>query len=504
VGVQSYPPKRTQYPLLASSYNKSSTKGTGSQLLVNMYLEEVPDTSFYSDVAAIGTPGTTLVLANSGGSVRGSITYNSTAYIVIDSTLYQLTTDSSNSAILSAPLGTLSSSVGRVVIRAIYNQLELADGYNVYNYNILTNTFTTVSDVSLPANCTQILAMDGYFLFFTPNSQKVWVSDPNDGTKITATHFFSTNTSYDYLVSGEVSNGILYFFNQYTTTCWSDTGQTTTPFTPIQGGIHNIGCAAQYTPLVVADAVYFLAQSAKGVLGIGSISGINMTIIQNRALAERINSFTNYSDAFGWTDTINGHVMYNITFPTARGYRGETWSYDTTTQAFFQRTTYNPSAAYYPDFDRYIANCCFTIGQRQYVGDFQTGNIYLLDPTNYTDNGQVIQREVISPHFIMENCWFRIYKLEIDLEKGIGLTTGQGSDPLIRLQVSKDKGNTWSNFYDRSATAIGNYKNRARWASLGGGRTMTMKLTMTDPVKWVIVNATMEVELEQHAVPPSG
>ena len=491
--------KRHTFPLITSSYNKETSKTTGSQQLVNMYLEEVPNYSMDTAMVAIGTPGTSLWLDLSGNCVRGAIVYDNVAYVVVDSTLYQVNPDKSHSSV-----GTLDTSSGRVTIVAILGQLEIADGYHTYNYNIGSNTFAQVTTGSLPANVTQIAAMDGYFIFLTPNSQQVWISDNNDGTSITATHFFNSNSSYDLVVNAQVCNGLLYFFNQYTTSIWSDTGQITIAFSPVQGGVHNIGCAAQYTPMTILDSVYFLAQDARGILGIAMLSGMNMTVLQNRAFAERVNNFDNYTDAYSWTDTINGHTIYNITFPTAHTYRGETWSYDTTTQVFFQRTTYNLSAAFYPDYDRHIANCSFQLGGITIVGDFQSGKLFHLDPNTYTDNGNPIERIIVSPNFVLNNSFFRIYKLDVDLEKGIGLATGQGSDPIINLQFSRDKGNTWSNLLARHATPMGDYRSRVRWCALGGGRAFTVKLTMSDPVKWIIASSSLEMEIESNQPIPGG
>lgn len=484
--------KRRKFPIIASSYNKSNTQCTGTENLVNMYLEQKPDSSNYFPVVAVGTPGTSLWLDCGGSSVRGMLRYTDHFYAVVDDTLYKIEWPGVKTAV-----GTLTTTTGRVTIKAILGQLELADGANVYNYNVGTNTFTTLTDPSTPANCKQVLALNSKFILFQPNSQTLWVTDLADGTSITATHFFNSNSSYDIAVSGAVNTNLMYIFNEFSTDVWEDTGQVTVPFTKVSGGNFSIGCAAEYSPLVVNNATYFLAQNESGVLGIGSISGLNMQIVSNHAFAERIRNFASYDDAFAWTDTIDGHIMYNITFPTSNVARGETWGYDTTTGVFFQRTTYYPGADFYPDYDRHIANCNVSIQGIQLIGDYNSGKIYKLDPEAYTDNGQPIHREITSPTLVFSNQFFKMGKLEIDVEKGVGLVSGQGSSPLIFLEVSRDKGNTWTNKISRTAAAMGDYTSRFRWASLGGGRAMTLRLTMSDPVQWVVCGATVEVSVGQ-------
>ena len=86
------------------------------------------------------------------------------------------------------------------------------------------------------------------------------------------------------------------------------------------------------------------------------------------------------------------------------------------------------------------------------------------------------------------------HSLQLDLETGGGLNTGQGSDPQVMLRWSDDGGHTWSNEHWVSVGKIGQYGHRAIWRRLG----MTTKLrdrvyevSMTDPVKTAIVGAEL-------------
>ena len=78
--------------------------------------------------------------------------------------------------------------------------------------------------------------------------------------------------------------------------------------------------------------------------------------------------------------------------------------------------------------------------------------------------------------------------IEIDLEAGVGLVTGQGNDPQAMLDWSDD-GHTWSNKLWRSMGKIGEYTARAKWNRLGSSRNRIFRLTISDPVKKVIIGA---------------
>jgi hemolysin activation/secretion protein len=77
----------------------------------------------------------------------------------------------------------------------------------------------------------------------------------------------------------------------------------------------------------------------------------------------------------------------------------------------------------------------------------------------------------------------------LEMEVGVGRQAGQGYDPKVMLQISKDNGKTWSNELWRSFGRVGKYLTRARWVQLGRARNWTFKFRVTDPVRTVFVAA---------------
>jgi hypothetical protein len=75
------------------------------------------------------------------------------------------------------------------------------------------------------------------------------------------------------------------------------------------------------------------------------------------------------------------------------------------------------------------------------------------------------------------------------MEAGTGLIDGQGEDPQLMMQVSKDGGHVFGNERWVSIGKQGRYRARAKFNRLGRSRDWVFKFRVTDPVKTVFVGA---------------
>ncbi len=128
------------------------------------------------------------------------------------------------------------------------------------------------------------------------------------------------------------------------------------------------------------------------------------------------------------------------------------------------------------------------------VGDGETvtvtvTNTPVVEPTTYA-----IRRLRRAPHLSTEQLTQFFSQFQLDIQAGVGLTTGQGSDPMLMLRMSKDGGFTWGNEHWVSAGRIGQYSRRAIWRRLGRGRDVVFEVTMTDPVFWALLDAYLIAE----------
>jgi hypothetical protein len=78
---------------------------------------------------------------------------------------------------------------------------------------------------------------------------------------------------------------------------------------------------------------------------------------------------------------------------------------------------------------------------------------------------------------------------------GVGLNTGQGSDPQVMLRYSTDGGQNWSNELMRDAGAIGKTLSRVSFNSLGMGTDWAFEVSISDPVSRVLVASRARVRI---------
>jgi len=139
-----------------------------------------------------------------------------------------------------------------------------------------------------------------------------------------------------------------------------------------------------------------------------------------------------------------------------------TWAYDALTQEWHTRSH---TISGEPGRERY--NCHVFAHGKHLFGDYENGNIYVLDSTLGTLNGVAIPRERRTMSLGDENrVALRAVQLDMD----------EGSDSEMWLSWSKDGGRTFSSEISRSAGGVGNYAHRLMWRRLGHARNWTFRL----------------------------
>jgi hypothetical protein len=209
--------------------------------------------------------------------------------------------------------------------------------------------------------------------------------------------------------------------------------------------------------------------------------------VSTHAVEYAIGQMSVISDAVAYTYQQEGHSFYVLNFPTA----GQTWVYDASTDQWHERAWRDPLLG---TLGRHRAQVHMAFAGENIVGDWETGNLYRLDLDTYSDNGAPIVRTRRCAHIASGGGWQFFSSLQLIMETGVGLASGQGSDPQAMLRWSDDGGLTWSSEAWVSMGRMGEYKRRALWRRLGKGRDRVFEVTITDPVKAVIVDAVLQVE----------
>jgi len=328
---------------------------------------------------------------------------------------------------------------------------------------------------------------DNYFLYNKPNSQ-LWAASDLLSPITDPLSFASKDGSPDDLVAVIVDRREVYLLGEMSSEVWIDSGGVPFPFTRIPGTSTQQGIAAKWSCARMGNSFAYVSKNNRGEAMIVRMNGYFPERISTHAVETTLVN-QNVSDALAWTYQLEGHEVYVVTFPSI-GENGLTWAYDNTTglwHKWLYRNTLN-------QFERHRGNCCAFFNQQVLVGDYENGKIYQLGRNFYTDDGAPIRRIRRAPHITSDLQRQYFHELQIQFQPGVGLSSGQGEDPQAMLRWSNDGGSTWSNEYWTSIGKQGKYQNRAIWRRLGWSRDKVFEVSISDPVKAVIVSANLKAE----------
>ncbi len=452
------------------------------QRRLNCYFENREDGD-KTKVAIYGTPGLVAsFMANSPLSqpMRGMLGTQSALYLIAYNQFHSVT---STGVILAS--GTLGTTAGLVSTTYSPTQVVIVDGAAGYLF-VPPSSFSTIG-ASFPAGAKTVTFVSSFFVAEQPGTQRFWVSNANDGSTWNALAFASASSFSDNILAVDNLLGNLILFCQQHMEFWQNVGTSPEPFAPILSAQNEYGLAAIFSRAHVDQSIIFLSQTREGQVQFVQLNGFNAVVVSNPDIEYIINQFATVS-ALGYEQ--DRHKFYQCTFPTA----DRSFLFDCSTRLWSEVQT---GSSVVPT--RHWANLACYYAGRTLFSDYATNQIYTMSQSQYTDNGQTIIREIITRHVLSNFNRVRISLLYLDMDVGVGLQTGQGSNPQIMLQYSKDNGRTWSAERWVTLGAVGMYITRVLWRRFGSTRDATFKIRMSDPVKFVITEAAMNVsEREQH------
>lgn len=431
-----------------------------------------------------GTPGTSLWITLPQAPIRGWKVVNNVLYVVANKNFYSVSTAG---AVIF--LGSLTTTSGYVGIADNGVQVIVVDGTFGYTFTLSGSVWAKITDVNFPNGCNSVAFLDGTFYVEVPNSRKFQASQIYDGTNWTPNTFGAKENESSQLLAVEVTAGTLILWGNDSIEFWQNAGLSPLPVQRIPGTTQTWGLAAVQSRAVinatiggkpVSGAEVFLGKDPHGHAQVLILNGYTPMQISDSDIEYIINSFSTVSDAVVLTYLIDGHTMYQITFPTG----GRSFLYDLTASLWHEVQSGTELVA------RHFARYGVAFNLQNYVTDDTTGNLYLLDENAYTDNGATIKRQLRSRHLRNAGNTFGISELFIDMETGVGLQSGQGSAPMLMISKSKDGGRTFGNERQVPIGAVGQYLTRVITRRWGMARDHVFQITMTDPVKFLIADAS--------------
>lgn len=465
-----------------STRNKSLA--VTAQRRLNCYYENRPDQD-KSKVVIFGTPGLVTQYTIGTKPIRAMVGTVTALYVVAYNQFYVL--NPLTGAILFQ--GTIQTYFGAVQIAASPTQVLIVDGITGYCYTIASLTLAVVSPWQASGALT-ICFCSGFFVAEQPKTQTFWVSNAFDGSTWNALSFAAASGNSDTILAVDQLNSNLICFMTQSMQFFVNEGSFPEPFIDLPSAANTFGLASYRSRVHCDGGILFLAMSTQGVVQAARLDGYNVTVISDADMESIWNGFPTIADAVALSYQRDKHIFYQITFPTAN----RSFLYDCSTHLWneVQTGTSITPVRHTANLATYAAGTCL-------LSDYQNGNIYKMSDSAYTDNGVPIIREVITRHIFSNFNKIRISAIYLDMETGVGLTSGQGSNPQVMMQYSRDNGRTWSPERWASLGQIGQYLTRVIWRRLACARDYVFKFRMSDPVKFVITQGAIKMNERQPA-----
>lgn len=436
-----------------------------AQEMVNCYLEPAPPQS-KTFAAVVQAQGVHDFLTVGAGNTRGGIVVNGILYAVIGQTLYRI--PQTGDAVALGPV----PGIAYVDMAGDETHLMLVTSLLGYYWN--GTTVQQITDPDFPG-AEWVEELDGYFIIGDPASGKFSISANRMPADWDGLDFASAERYPDDLVGAIVNLGEIVLFGRESFEIWSDTGNSDFPLEQVGNGIGETGLLSRYAVNKAANVVVFISNKGK----VCQLNGYTPQVISTPAIEQIIEDAPDKS-CFSMTWSEGGHDFVAFSFDSA------TIVYDLSTQLWHRRASLG-FARWRPLF---ILRCY----DEWLVGDFYTNRIGILDPESFSEWSDTLWAMATAPPIADENRRINHSRLELVFESGVGLSTGQGSDPQVMLDWSDDGGRTWSAQRYRSLGKIGEFRSRAVWNMLGQARDRVYRYQISDPVRRTLILATTEAK----------
>lgn len=392
-------------------------------------------------------------------TVRGAALVGNSLVVVAGNDVYRVASDGNLTTLGAIPGGS------RCVSASGVNEcVFVTDGLGY----VVTTTVTAITDTDFQPS-TQVQWSDGYFIFL--GTDRVFVSALNDPTTIEPLAYDSLVWATQQPIAIIADTRDLIHFMPSALAIGYNASTTPYPYALSADGFIERGCAAARSPAKLDNTVFWFADDRT----VRALRGNTPVRVSTEPLEQLFARMETVADAYGLAISQDGSFSYILTFPT----EGRTFEYNVATELWNERESYGQ-------------------GQWQVQGHIEAygkhyvwsgSNLGILDPETYAEWGapQVVTLTSENMHDGVNYVHFD--RIELDMDVGVGLITGQGSDPQIILRYSDDGGKTWSADYQRSVGKIGETRKRVPFTRHGRSRNRVYQLAYSDPTSLAFYGA---------------
>lgn len=459
---------RVEIPVVGPTYTNRSLS-VGNQHTQNFYIEA---NQAGEAAALMPFPGLKSFGSAGSGYARGLGVYSDNLYSTVGTELYKIDLNGSGTLI-----GTIPGTDRVKMVDDGLNLVIATGSTKPYQYD--GANLTAGTDGDLP-NAKTVAHINQRVIYEKSNG--IAFADLDTPLTVNSANVLLANTRADDVKAVVTHRQQVFTFGVNTIEPSYFTGSGTPPYSRVNNSVQEIGTSSPYSIATNKDYIYFLGTDKR----VYRMSGLNSQAIDNPAIGQAIQGYSDVSDAYGVCITADGQNWYLLSFPT-----GGTWLFNESSGLW-------TSLAYGTDDDPHlICDYAYVYG-KHLVSDRRNGNIYELDFDTFTDNGDAIQRQrttqSIDSRLLGGEPGKQLYMnyLELEFETGVSLVSAEAQ---IIMQYSDDDGRTWSQEYWQPIGEQGDFEKRVRWFGFERFYKRRFRFTMTDPVKWVLIRLIADVEV---------
>jgi hypothetical protein len=446
--------------------------------LVNIFAEAAPpDRPNKQPVNLIRAPGISAFADLDETEVRGCVSMGGVPFFCAGSHVYSVSSG-------GTPTQMTGTVTGNGPVRMATNGTDIAicpgngDGFACDGSSV---TEIIDPDFTADGGGADPVFVDSYLVFRRPGTAAFFNSGLGNlnfnGLDIAAAEGAPGN-----LIGLHVNNRELVLVKDQSSELWYDAGNSTgSPFSRSPNGFKELGCAAGQSLATQDNGVVMLA-SDRTFRRLADV----WTRFSHHGIESILQRMPTISDCLAIPYAQEGHLFVAFTFRNTP----RTLVMDFTTGEWHERESRINTVS----LGRWRVSCTLQAYGKQLVGDTESGKIGILDPDTHEEWGEPQVVEFAFQPVYADGLRASHRRLELGVSAGQGTSTGQGVNPLITLFVSDDGGNTFRTRPMRELGRIGQYRRRVQWHNLGESRDRVYKLQMSDPVRFMVLDAQLEVD----------
>jgi hypothetical protein len=202
------------------------------------------------------------------------------------------------------------------------------------------------------------------------------------------------------------------------------------------------------------------------------------SVISTPEISRLISDDTAQGDIVGFSFDQEGH-SFGV-------WSGTNWTKvrDDATKVWHDRKSYG--------YDRWRAIHSIAAFGKVLVGDRLSGKIGYIDKDTFTEYGETMVWQVVSPPMHAFPGGFVLHALHLDMATGFG---SLGTTPLVMIETSRDGGQTFTQYREVSLGTPGDYQARVTTRRLGAyyEKGCVIRVSVSDPSARALVGIDAEV-----------